>query len=802
MAGLTEHHPGLIRLSFVLVIPLMIPATMATTQPPDPKTFQSWEDAFAYPLPVVRKLESQLRTNIASNAQKLRSHVGTSYRSLLSTAERIIEMDEQIRTAEGHMSDIGRRCNARSVERVGENWRDLKKGRDTLRGERRDWRRIANVRVLQGAVEVVGRLVRKHGDALLAAKVLILGRLVLKSLGEEETKEEHATMLEELRKRLGTMRRKLLAYIGRILVKANVDRPTIVHALSAYSLIATSSPKEVLRYFLQVRFKQLQSRAEDASEAVLLEILDLYGQTLIDTRELFPKRLGESLSRLSEVAIVRDEGVRSVHELSLDVYDQWVAEDVRNFQPWVRLEQLASSDVQDALASWSKRSHECVLEALKDALGSYSDAHTVIQLRQKVISKHLALSARLGSDSNMQPLQGLRRAFLTRLEALAEDAASLSGIIANEAQASRPESGNPDPWELATRRFDLSGGALEYRTAVLQKQHGRDDLLAQPIEALDSWLSRLHQYFAAIASMRSTKWDDDLDLDLDDFSDDEPLQVVLSKHEPQRLEEKLHQATFSSLRATYALLEKTPETDSSPALLIRTLREVDQRRRGLEAITQGTDAIQASDTFVVGLHNRLAEVVAEQPIRRYTRNLQKPEHIAVALWDGSPALPTLPSPSSFRFLKMLHTDMSRLGTDLWSSQAVQTLKRHLSKSLDEKVLMLKIDQSLGMPLSNGHANNDDPSEGQQDKAAGEEEAVDNDEVNHHLMMQRLFDIYYLQLVFASGESGSQLTIAGDKLLGKMELDSATRERLKKNAGEYWKRTYLLFGLFANNGQVN
>jgi hypothetical protein len=46
------------------------------TEAPDPRTFQSWEDAFQYPVPVVRKLEQQLRNNADGNREKLRSLVG------------------------------------------------------------------------------------------------------------------------------------------------------------------------------------------------------------------------------------------------------------------------------------------------------------------------------------------------------------------------------------------------------------------------------------------------------------------------------------------------------------------------------------------------------------------------------------------------------------------------------------------------------------------------------------------------------------------------------------------------------
>jgi hypothetical protein len=51
-------------------------ATAMATEAPDPRTFQSWEDAFQHPIPIVRKLEQQLRNNADENREKLRSLVG------------------------------------------------------------------------------------------------------------------------------------------------------------------------------------------------------------------------------------------------------------------------------------------------------------------------------------------------------------------------------------------------------------------------------------------------------------------------------------------------------------------------------------------------------------------------------------------------------------------------------------------------------------------------------------------------------------------------------------------------------
>jgi hypothetical protein len=109
-----------------------------TAEVPDPRTFQSWEDAFQYPIPTVRKLEQQLRTTADDNREKLRSLVGyagvsrcslfdvltsysTSYRSLLDTAETIIDMETQMEQVESKLGRIGQNCNSRVLDKISGN---------------------------------------------------------------------------------------------------------------------------------------------------------------------------------------------------------------------------------------------------------------------------------------------------------------------------------------------------------------------------------------------------------------------------------------------------------------------------------------------------------------------------------------------------------------------------------------------------------------------------------------------------------------------------------------------------------
>jgi len=46
------------------------------TDIPEPQMLKSWEEAFQYPIPTVRHVEQELRRDIESNKEKLRSLVG------------------------------------------------------------------------------------------------------------------------------------------------------------------------------------------------------------------------------------------------------------------------------------------------------------------------------------------------------------------------------------------------------------------------------------------------------------------------------------------------------------------------------------------------------------------------------------------------------------------------------------------------------------------------------------------------------------------------------------------------------
>ena len=763
-------------------------------QIPDPHSLNSWEDAFHHPLPVVRRLEQQLRKNIDDNRSKLRSLVGASYRDLLGTAERIIEMDQQMEVADVNLGEIGRRCNARTIERISDNGARMRKTVNARQEGRHS--AMAQTKVLQNALTMVRRIVKKDGDALQASKLLVLSRLLFKSISGSS---DAPSILEDLRRKLATLRKKLLAYITAAMVKLSEDKNWQVNVLCAYALVTSSTPKDALRHFLQVRYEQLDSRSESMSENDTLSMLDLYSQTLLDTRDLFPQRFTEPLMQLTKSPLLRDEQVRTVSELNLDIYSQWIAEDVQTFTPWMRHDQLGSREVADALEAWSKQTQECLLRGVEESLENEDDASVVATLRRKVLSKYMSLSSKLRDGQHSETIHALRKIFLRKLQALAVGAAAFGemdfGSRLGAASAEQNSGDLQSVWDLAMGDMELSQGALEFRRSIVKTRNSRTAVVQAASKRLDNWVKRIDTISDLIDNMRQEKWDDDLDLDLDDLEDSTALIRALNKDDPGQLQNSLKNAAAITLKELGSM-NTSDAAERDPASSIRIWREVSQRHRALVSRL----AVPSNEVNLTTLHRSLAQSVSKDALEAYLQSAAKQTRVTLDLWDGSPLLPIQPSPAVFRLLKALHEAMSSAGSDLWSQHATRELKAHILHSLSTRL----DEESFTKPaadtsLANGHVGNDDEDNDGEQLMNGVNEVEDP---RRNRLLQNLFDVQYLQRVLTAKVDGhnskADLSSAAGKISAEVKLDKPSKERLEKNANEYWRKTYLLFGLLAGS----
>lgn len=766
-------------------------------QPPDPRTLNSWEDAFQHPLPVVRKLEQQLRKNIDDNRQKLRSLVGASYRDLLGTAERIIEMDEQVQAVETYLGDIGKKCNARTIEKIAQNHVRMQRTKDERDGEH--LRCMAQTKVLQNSLTAASRIVKARGDSLQASKLFVLSRLLHKSLTDTV---EPPDIMDDLRRRLNKLRSRLLLYIEYNLAKMNADKMHLTNVLCAYALITSSSPKEVLRHFLQIRYDQLDNKIDAPSESDMLRMLDLYSQTLFDTRELFPRRFADALSQLSKVPLLQDGQIQSMPELNIDTHKSWIDEDVRTFTPWIRHDQLASSDATDALVAWAKQAQSSLLESLQTHLQHENDAREILASRHKFISKFIGLSSKIRIATPANAIQDLRVAFLTRLEELAIRSASLETLALDDVEVSRLatlDSINSSIWDLASADFDLSHGAFSLRQSMLDKQHGRDDNFEPQTETLNAWMGQVLKFVEIANDMGSVKWDDDLDFDLDDLDDGDSLQKALGIQDPEKLLKKLQGACQEVLSDVVQKITLAAESTDHSAFYLRTWREIDTRRRTLGARL----SLPPQSISLAQLYQNVGRAASLDVVDNYVQSSKSRKHVAVTLWDGTPPLPVQPSPHAFKFLMDLHRQMSGTGADIWSSPCVFELKQIILDRLGAELDLEALSNSEShSELTNGHLEPEDGTENNEENAAVPEIAVNRSE--NHQLIQNIFDLYYLQRVFDGSRNVDEDESAFGRLIQALEdnsaMDDTSNSRLKKSAGDYWKRTYLMFGLLAPDHQ--
>ncbi|KAL1306366.1 hypothetical protein AAFC00_005078 [Neodothiora populina] len=782
-----------------------------TTQAPNPRDFQSWEDAFQYPVPVVRRLEQQLRGSINENRDKLRTLVGTSYRDLVGTAERIIEMDGQMHEAEELLGEIGRKCNARTIERIATSHsRIVKSQRDQVSPRNA---LASSIALLQSCLAVGSRTIKQKGSSLLVARLVVLARLLHSSVSKTA---DASPLLDTLRTRLASLRRRALNYVDGILAKGDTDRDALTEALAAFSLATTSTPTDVLRHFLNVRAEALTELLEEPAEAGVHSAMALLLSTLKEAQAMFPHRLSELLSQLQDEPLLRGEAVRATSELNLDIYERWIADDVRNFTPFLRHDQLQGTQATKLIQSWATSAKQKLLEGLQRLLSSTQDAQKVVALRKDVISRSLSANKKLPGLDQAAFFEDLRACFSSGLRHIATEAANDLVQVADQFLGDTASVNNAtellDIWDHSLLDLDLTKGAVELRDMITNVSEGRDNRLQDLHRQLKSWASRLADVSVTIKTMREDRWDDDLELDLDDDLELSAPPDLLTREDPKSLDDLLNEQRNQALTKVYEKIQSTMSDNSGsenpPAFVLRLLREVVQHSSSTE--TSSVAIVKPPPSLLELLHNQLAQQVISQNPSRSSRLITFTRAPAITLWEGSPALPMQPSPASCRFLYDTCKTMDKIGVDLWTPRAVAVLKARLrdlvAETLDETLLdQAKANgaESTGQ-ITNGASNHDVAANGTSaDAEVEEKEAVASTKSNHEFrrmpkLTQAMYDVLYLEKILSLHEKHE--VTAFDRVLNQLReslhLEESAWERLRKSTSDHHRRTYLLFGLLA------
>ncbi|KAH0608153.1 uncharacterized protein H6S33_002205 [Morchella sextelata] len=818
------------------------------TAPPDASQLTKWEDAFQHPIPVVRGLERQLQTELGASKEKLRGLVGESYRDLLRTAERIVEMDRDAQKVESCLAETSRACSSRLLERKARNLRMFE---ERVGAEDREkYVFAAQLAVLGSCPSVVSRLLQRDEggeNCLLATKVFVVLRLLLKSLLQ---KGPSVPLLESLKHQRTTLTAHLTTHIDHLLTTAT---PHLTTVLTSYSLLKTSSPSDVLRHFLYIRSSAISTLTAERTPKATLAAMALYNQTLAHADALFPKRLSDALILLKSRPLFADPALTQLPDLALDTHASWLPDELSGFVPWVRHDDLERARVAELAAAWGERELLLLNEGVEGTLAGMEDLGAVVGLRAEVLAlwgagerarrpfaAAAAAAAAAGGDGlgggrqseRLRELVGARIAGVVR--AKSARLAEVGARIKEELEGVGTLEDSTSLWDPVLLSIPLTAGGALFKESVQSRVHGKNSAIKSFRATYDAFLSDIAATTTTLHSLRSpptpttTTTTTTTAAATDDADDDFDA-------EEQRAQEALEDSLIaetelrSALDAAYRALETTLDrlvdsTTSAPTstttttttaatrqttFLLRTIRQIRQHPTPLCPLPWFCSA------QLPRLHSGVAALVGRGPAETVGTLLRQRRWSGVlasrALWEGSPPLPVQPSPLVFKFLLDLVGGMHEAGDDVWTPAAVRGVKvlacQELWGALEGVVVGREVAEVRGKEEGKeGQAEGEggEKEEGEKEEEEGVE-AADEDArvIGKDWAVQLLFDALYLDE--ALQRKGANARNSGiSSLAGKIEatvgirlgFDEELRRRLEGCAREYWKRTCLLFGLLS------
>lgn len=912
---------------------------MANHPIPDLSTLLSSAQIFSsnYPLPHIRAIHKALHAEIDDKQSRLRTQVGGSYRELLGTADTIVQMRGDMESVQATLGRMGGRCGRQVVkEKMGglKKWDESEDMHNTSRRE------AARVKILEGCVLAVQKLLRREekaagrdtkkmrggkveekeavmskGDKLLvAAKVCVLGRLLVKTFEREGIHTEASrTAVKSADRSLTVLRDRLLRCIDSVLVSVNeklTPRSDLLKALSAYSLHTSSGARDTLRHFLEVRGSALslsiinnnwegQQSAAVRTPKDILRRLNLYAKTLQDVQALTPNKLADALNGLKKKALLADDAVRAIEGLRLDIYSRWCGDEIRYYTPFIRHDDLQAESVNGLLSEWAPVHRDVFIDDLDKTVKSMSEFKAIVDLRTSVLRLWIAESSRVRydfaskDDNDSSPddmpistsmFSQIRSTINNHLLSVIDTKVHKLRLVGSEASAALAawREGTTDAhlslWDpSAFSGIDLTipsggpsgsgGAAQQFASEVISRLYGRNDAVSKAVASYKSWFHVIDDVGSVVEQLRRQRWENDLEDEEEEeegdmmmVEDEETIEQrhqLLSRVDPERLTTHLS----ASLVKAFAALDEHltdlwtqqrdgPNNGQIAMYLLRLLRDIRSRLPDQPQIPMGAAAAAAEDSSIKAfglptipsLHTSLARTVLVSPVDEFvTVALARKTVVGRGLWEGSPELPTSPSPGMFRFLRSLSAAMADAGADLWSPAAVRELKKEVrqevckvwleaargvleeaerqewergeketSKEGDEEEVKKEEGENGGE--EGGKEDKEEETDEEAKKTQAEEalaakaeaeklqkqqqeEAEKGNQQRRDLFVQWLFDIIYLG-IFLDGSKGDFNAVA-NTVFQHSGLDPGAKGRLVKAAQEYYKRTQLLFGLLTS-----
>ena len=718
-----------------------------------------------------------------------------------------------------------------------------------MRADRTDYGAASQLAILRACPTVISRLLRKRGSVLLAAKILVISRLLHKKLSEGIAHQDKIHYIEGIRSRLAKLRQKLLNSIDTMFGSIDAVRSALVEGMCAFALATGSSAQDVLRHFHQLRAEVLVSNMRNRQISSIadsiLGAMQLWIRTIQETHAIFPRQLSAALMMIKATPLFSGDDVRGIVEMDHEVHGAWIGEDIRNFTPYIRHGDLDANSVEKSLGSWAPTTLDRYLERVQVLLEDVEDYGAVVQLRKRTLDLLFTNHSDVIGIDRRQVLNSLRDAFKKRLLDIMRNRCSSLAIIGQyirstlQAWETDPLSVSTNLWDKSLPSLDTSHGAPVLIDALKSRLHGASSASKTVSQYFQLWLRNIQDFEQVIENIRATKWeeeDDDLyaDFDEEEFSARHDL---LSVKDPKALSEALKSSAkdaASKLQSELNDIIRSLDnngTAAKAAFLLRLLR--DSLTTSSTEINISLPTIYCSPNSLSHLYDVLAIHVTFSTIEtcssRITRSLARRDLPQRTLWEGTPELPVLPSSWTFRTLQAYVREMVTLGIDVWAPGAVKRVKTVMGKHLGS--LISEKSRNISIEADAGQEGNGENRERETDKAnveAAEDVNTPTSKPESPVnvtkaasskdrVIQLAFDLAYL-LQAASLQTTNSSSYAApqpltdepviknqdtetdtlrsiyETMLSDLALAPEGKKRIETSAAEYWKRTSLLFAL--------
>ncbi|EWC45128.1 hypothetical protein DRE_06267 [Drechslerella stenobrocha 248] len=802
----------------------------------DALKLEKWEDAFQQPVVSVRVMEKQLRVALQEKKEGLRGLVGESYRDLLKTAERIIEMNDSIQQVESHLSQASKQCNYGSLQKKAANAVSMKEKEDNR--DRRNRVIAAELAVLSNCPVAISRTLSGDKSPLLAAKLYILARLLRRSVSEK-IKSPFLTSLE---RQLSNLRVSLLRDIEHELCLLNTETGAILQCLGAYSLITSSSASETFLHFQTLRLNAVTSlvHQDTISADTILEAIRYVNENLRLSTQLFPRRLSDTLTSIKIRPLFQEPALNEMMELNMAVHAHWISESIRKYTPWLKADDLSSESCKAEIANKLGTALRVIFEGLERAVKAVSKVETLVRIRHNILIASrgvMGKTSELDSADLNQSLNKIREIVNTRIrEVLSGDIIAIGGLgeelskVAVEYPANRSK--EPVTWSNMLSSFENAKGGRNLKAMVRAVSYSDKSGLRAIRLKHSRWIGNTTKNYAHIKKMSEEKdWDPENDDDDDGIDAPETLkemndadtQALLSTYVEGLL------AGYRSLEVNLSTLVDSIGKSEDGAESAQPIESACVILRFISIIRNSSPQHQATDVINLSwfgndargqLYNLLSKSVSKKALRVFSKDLSRRKWSSnvsfASLWDGSPRLPIQPSPLVFKFLRNLTQSMNEIGVDVWTRDATDTLKIGVAKLIWEE---LDASVTLAEKQANGglETKAEEGADGQED-AEGEnpdteqpnpEAEIAPDIFSREQVLQTYFDTTYLDNALRTlasrsigeaekGKDGSlAITLSWgfiERTHEKVKLETDERERISRSAEDYWRRTCLLFGV--------